>query len=182
MSVNSGERTAQSRPKTARSPQHPAIGKYVSAMVIALLLCESIAIYGLALFFIGKKTLDLYILIIFIGVPWALIVAGTLRFLYHAYFLHFYYDQLWYYLYIFGSILDLAIIVDVIYIVTRSPQKYYVYMAHLIVLVVLHLYLALSVPVFIIPGPLIVRSAYASVFAPQNTVLGTQNQCTWQTF
>jgi hypothetical protein len=43
--------------------QHPALGKYVTAMIIALALSESIAIYGLVLFLTFRDWLALYQLI-----------------------------------------------------------------------------------------------------------------------
>lgn len=53
--------------KSRRSYPHfsdnPAVGKYTTATVISLALSESIAIFGLALFLLGKNNLDLYILI-----------------------------------------------------------------------------------------------------------------------
>lgn len=42
---------------------NPAVGKYTTSTVVSLALAESIAIYGLALFLLGKNNLDLYILI-----------------------------------------------------------------------------------------------------------------------
>ncbi len=42
---------------------NPAVGKYTTATVVSLALAESIAIYGLALFLLGKNDLDLYVLI-----------------------------------------------------------------------------------------------------------------------
>jgi F0F1-type ATP synthase membrane subunit c/vacuolar-type H+-ATPase subunit K len=53
----------QNRPATQRY-QHPVIQKYATAMIIAWALSESIGIYGLVLFFLGKNTTDLYLLIL----------------------------------------------------------------------------------------------------------------------
>jgi hypothetical protein len=44
--------------------RHPVIQKYTTAMMVALGLSESIGIYGLILFFLGKNTTDLYLLIL----------------------------------------------------------------------------------------------------------------------
>jgi hypothetical protein len=44
--------------------QHPALARYTTAMIIALAMSESIGIYGLILFFLGKNQLDLYLLIL----------------------------------------------------------------------------------------------------------------------
>lgn len=46
------------------SIQNPAVGRYLIAMIISLFLSESIGIYGLILFFLGKSTTDLFILIL----------------------------------------------------------------------------------------------------------------------
>jgi hypothetical protein len=48
----------------AQTPRHPALQRYVSAMVISLALSESIGIYGLVLFLLGKNTVDLYLFIL----------------------------------------------------------------------------------------------------------------------
>lgn len=42
---------------------HPLLQKYISAMMVALALSESIGIFGFVLFLLGKNALDLYILI-----------------------------------------------------------------------------------------------------------------------
>ena len=47
-----------------QSNQHPAVGKYIVAVVISLAMSESIGIYGLVLFILGKNTVDLYSLIL----------------------------------------------------------------------------------------------------------------------
>ncbi|MDY7033478.1 MAG: hypothetical protein SVY10_16420 [Thermodesulfobacteriota bacterium] len=44
--------------------QHPAVAKYITAVVVSLAMSESIGIYGLVLFFLGKNTMDLYSLIL----------------------------------------------------------------------------------------------------------------------
>ena len=51
------------RPPTQTS-QHPALQKYTAATILALAMSESIGIYGLILFLIGKNTMDLYLLIL----------------------------------------------------------------------------------------------------------------------
>jgi hypothetical protein len=43
---------------------HPIVQKYRIAMVIACAITESIGIYGLVLFILGKNPIDLYVLII----------------------------------------------------------------------------------------------------------------------
>jgi len=45
--------------KTSRSRQHPVIQRYTTAMIVALAMCEAIAIYGLVLFLLGKNQIDL---------------------------------------------------------------------------------------------------------------------------
>lgn len=60
-------------PKSSGQPQetknqNPAIGRYLIAMIVSLFLSESIGIYGLILFFLGKRTSDLYILILIAAV------------------------------------------------------------------------------------------------------------------
>ena len=47
-----------------QNTQHPALARYTTAMIIALAMSESIGIYGLILFFLGKNNLDLYLLIL----------------------------------------------------------------------------------------------------------------------
>jgi F0F1-type ATP synthase membrane subunit c/vacuolar-type H+-ATPase subunit K len=49
----------QSDQKTAS----PLLAKYTTAMIIALAMSESIGVYGLVLFFLGKNQFDLYLLI-----------------------------------------------------------------------------------------------------------------------
>lgn len=53
----------QNRPPT-QSSQHPALQKYTAAMILSLAMSESIGVYGLILFLIGKNTIDLYVLIL----------------------------------------------------------------------------------------------------------------------
>ncbi len=50
----------------AQSPsvQHPAAGRYLSAVIVSMALCESIGVYGLVLFFMSKDSLVLYRFII----------------------------------------------------------------------------------------------------------------------
>jgi len=47
-----------------QNTQHPALARYTTAMIIALAMSESIGIYGLILFFLGKNKWDLYLLIL----------------------------------------------------------------------------------------------------------------------
>ncbi|OPY71863.1 MAG: hypothetical protein A4E64_03119 [Syntrophorhabdus sp. PtaU1.Bin058] len=47
--------------QSAQTPQHPVLQRYVGAMVVSLALSESIGIYGLVLFLLGKNTIDLYL-------------------------------------------------------------------------------------------------------------------------
>ena len=47
-----------------KSQQHPALGKYTVIIIVSLALSESIAIYGLVLFFIARETMALYQLMI----------------------------------------------------------------------------------------------------------------------
>lgn len=49
---------------SAGSPA-PAVGKYTMVSIITWAMCESIAVYGLVLFLLGKNAADLYL---FIGV------------------------------------------------------------------------------------------------------------------
>lgn len=51
------------RQQSDQNTQHPALSRYTTAMIIALAMSESIGIYGLILFFLGKNQLDLYLLI-----------------------------------------------------------------------------------------------------------------------
>jgi hypothetical protein len=57
--------SAKGQPKTATQVyRHPVIQKYATAMIITWALSESIGIYGLVLFFLGKNPMDLYLLIL----------------------------------------------------------------------------------------------------------------------
>ncbi len=49
--------------KFALSGKGSTLARYTSATIIALALSESIGIYGLILFLIGKRELDLYLLV-----------------------------------------------------------------------------------------------------------------------
>ncbi len=42
--------------------QNPMVRKYFVSMVVALAMCESIGVFGLILFFLGKDRTDLYLL------------------------------------------------------------------------------------------------------------------------
>ncbi len=44
--------------------KHPALQKYSAATIVALAMSEGIGIYGLVLFFLGKNSTDLYLLIL----------------------------------------------------------------------------------------------------------------------
>lgn len=44
--------------------KHPALQKYSVATIVALAMSESIGIYGLILFFLGKNSTDLHLLIL----------------------------------------------------------------------------------------------------------------------
>jgi len=44
-------------------PEHPAIARYRAAMVIALGMCQVIAVMAMVLFFAGNNRLDLYLLL-----------------------------------------------------------------------------------------------------------------------
>ncbi|MBN2107896.1 MAG: hypothetical protein JW832_10770 [Deltaproteobacteria bacterium] len=48
----------------AQSSESPVLQKYATAMIIAWALSESIGIYGLVLFLLGKNATDLYLLIL----------------------------------------------------------------------------------------------------------------------
>ncbi len=50
--------------KTSQKFQHPILQKYATAMIVAWAMSESIGIYGLVLFFLGKNPTDLYLLIL----------------------------------------------------------------------------------------------------------------------
>ncbi len=52
------------RRQAAQNLQHPALQKYESAMILAWAMSESIGVFGLILFFLGKNRLDLYLLIL----------------------------------------------------------------------------------------------------------------------
>ncbi|NJC88245.1 MAG: hypothetical protein FIB02_06880 [Desulfuromonas sp.] len=59
--VLAGKGNAASKPAPAFS--QPLLQKYVSAMMVALALSESIGIFGFVLFLLGKNAVDLYVLI-----------------------------------------------------------------------------------------------------------------------
>ena len=50
--------------QSSQTLQHPALQRYTTATIVALALSESIGIYGLVLFFLGKNHMDLYLLIV----------------------------------------------------------------------------------------------------------------------
>ena len=47
-----------------RATRHPALQTYTTATILALAMSESIGIFGLVLFFLGKNPMDLYLLIL----------------------------------------------------------------------------------------------------------------------
>jgi hypothetical protein len=47
-----------------QSETHPAVAKYLIAIIIVMALSESVGIYGMVLFFISKDTMSLYQLMI----------------------------------------------------------------------------------------------------------------------
>ncbi|MBN1365798.1 MAG: hypothetical protein JW976_13395 [Syntrophaceae bacterium] len=55
-------KTAQQQ--SNQNAPNPAIARYTVATMIALAMSESVAIYGLVLFFLGKNKFDLYLLIL----------------------------------------------------------------------------------------------------------------------
>ena len=50
--------------QSAQALEHLALQKYSAATIVALAMSESIGIYGLILFFLGKNSTDLYVLIL----------------------------------------------------------------------------------------------------------------------
>ena len=50
--------------RPGQTSHHPALRKYYTATIVALGLSECIGVYGLVLFFLGKNTMDLYLLIL----------------------------------------------------------------------------------------------------------------------
>lgn len=50
--------------RSSQTFEYPTLQRYRTAMVIALAMSESIGIYGLVLFFLGKNPIDLYLLIL----------------------------------------------------------------------------------------------------------------------
>ena len=48
----------------AQALEHLALQKYSAATIVALAMSESIGVYGLILFFLGKNSRDLYLLIL----------------------------------------------------------------------------------------------------------------------
>lgn len=57
--AGTGTATRQSTPALS----HPLLQRYISAMMVALALSESIGIFGFVLFLLGKNALDLYLLL-----------------------------------------------------------------------------------------------------------------------
>lgn len=55
-------------------PNHPAVGKYLTVIIVAMALSESIGIYGVVLFFLGKDMMALYQLLALSAI--AMIVFG----------------------------------------------------------------------------------------------------------
>jgi len=52
----------KSAPKPTKSRQHPALQRYTSAMIFALAMTETIGLFGLILYLLGKNHTDLYLL------------------------------------------------------------------------------------------------------------------------
>ncbi len=50
--------------QSSQGIQHPAIRRYSMAMIVALAMSESIGVYGLVLFLLGKNRMDLFLLIL----------------------------------------------------------------------------------------------------------------------
>jgi len=49
--------------KTAKNtPNHPAVARYTTSMMVAMGMSESIGVYGLILYILGKNQIDLYLL------------------------------------------------------------------------------------------------------------------------
>jgi hypothetical protein len=48
----------------SRAVRHPAIQTYTTATILALAMSESIGIFGLVLFLLGKNPMDLYLLLL----------------------------------------------------------------------------------------------------------------------
>ncbi len=59
--IMSGKRQVS---QPAQALEHLALQKYSAATIVALAMTESIGIYGLILFFLGKNSTDLYLLIL----------------------------------------------------------------------------------------------------------------------
>ena len=53
----------QNRPRI-QAARHPALQMYTTATILALAMSESIGIFGLVLFLLGKNPMDLYLLIL----------------------------------------------------------------------------------------------------------------------
>jgi F0F1-type ATP synthase membrane subunit c/vacuolar-type H+-ATPase subunit K len=47
-----------------RMPNHPAVARYTSSMMVAMGMSESIGIYGFILYILGQNQIDLYLLTI----------------------------------------------------------------------------------------------------------------------
>jgi len=67
--ILSGKGQNRQATQTLRHPalrklQHPALQKYASAMILAWAMSESIGVFGLVLFLLGKNSMDLYLLIL----------------------------------------------------------------------------------------------------------------------
>jgi hypothetical protein len=53
----------QNRPRV-QATRHPALQTYTTAKILALAMSESIGIFGLVLFLLGKNPMDLYLLLL----------------------------------------------------------------------------------------------------------------------
>ncbi|MDD2463652.1 MAG: hypothetical protein PHI97_06610 [Desulfobulbus sp.] len=48
--------------RSEKNNQHPAVARYLSVMMVAMGMSESIGVYGLVLYVLGKNSQDLYLL------------------------------------------------------------------------------------------------------------------------
>ena len=50
--------------KSTRASRNPLLQRYSAAVIVASAMSQSIGVFGLILFFLGKNTVDLYVLIL----------------------------------------------------------------------------------------------------------------------
>ncbi len=62
LKVKPGDASATS-PQLSQSQQHPATGRYLSAIIVSLALSESIGIYGLVIWFMSMDFQSLYLFV-----------------------------------------------------------------------------------------------------------------------